>query len=130
MPQGRADIKNAHPPLSIPRISTEFLSRPSECLLNALKTTLPHALVLKCNRDSKTTPTFLSTFQVCTVCDSANGGEEPKASCRFEIRNLPRVNLLSLSVRWLCFLKIISLSFFLSLKQKQFNNRSRWHVLV
>lgn len=75
----------------------ESSSLVASCLLNALKRTLPpprDTLVSNVSAISKTTPTFLSTFQVCTVIaeDTRMPGRS-NLSCRFEIRNLPRMNL-------------------------------------
>lgn len=82
----------------LPYESSSFVA---SCLLNALKRTLPpprDTLVSNVSAISKTTPTFLSTFQVCTViAEDTRMPGRTNLSCRFEIRNLPRMNL-SLSV--------------------------------
>lgn len=93
----------------------ESSSLVASCLLNALKRTLPpprDTLVSNVSAISKTTPTFLSTFQVCTViAEDTRMPGRTNLSCRFEIRNLPRMNL---SLFFGCALNIIFsfLSFF------------------
>lgn len=89
----------------LPYESSSFVA---SCLLNALKRTLPpprDTLVSNVSAISKTTPTFLSTFQVCTViAEDTRMPGRTNLSCRFEIRNLPRMNLsLSVSRLWTSF---------------------------
>lgn len=91
------------------------------------KDPFPQHSHFKCKCDSKTTPTFLPTFQVCTVCDSAdsNARERTNLSCpcpvasRYVIYHVWTSLSLSLSAV-LRFKNHFFLSFFLSFKQKRY----------